>query len=146
MGLLSRLGNRAANFADGAMQRMGSRADPLNFTSDRFAPVSSAAGGALAGAGVGAASNPSDPAAGALMGAGIGAAGGAGMSLARQGAAGLRGGMRQMQAMGDANPMQIADSIRNLAQTQGPQAAQQALSELGQSNPALAQEVLQYLT
>ena len=144
MGLLSRLGNRVANFADGAAARMGDRAYALNYSSDRFAPIASAANGAFLGAGAGAVANPDNPGMGALAGAGLGAAGGAGLSLARHAGAGIAGGLRNMRAIGDANPLSIADEVRALArQNQGE--AERYLMSIKQENPDLFAQVLAYL-
>ena len=147
MGLLSggsRVLRRAGNFVDGASKRMGERAYRLNFTDDRFAPVSSAAGGAFLGGGVGAVANPDNPYAGALAGAGIGAAGGAGLSVARQLGAGVAGGLRQARELGDANPRAIADEIKQLART-APAEAQRYVEAISKANPALLEEVMVYL-
>lgn len=135
---------RVGHFADGAAERMGQRAGALNYTSDRFAPISSAVYGAVPGALVGGYANPDDPLSGALMGAGIGAAGGAGLSVARQLGAGVMGGVRRASALKDANPAAIADEIRALSK-QSPEEARRYLDAIARENEELLRAVLAYL-
>lgn len=144
MGLLSRMGRRAANFASGAATRMADRASPNNWTDNAFRPVSSALAGGLGGGFIGAAANPDDPGVGALAGAGIGALGGAGLSAARQLGAGAAGGLRHMGAMGTHSPEAIANEVKTLAR-QNRQEAERYLDAIARENPTLAEEVMVYL-
>lgn len=144
MGLLSRLGRRAANFAAGAGARMADRASSSNWTGDVFRPVSASMAGGLGGGFIGAAANPNDPGAGALAGASIGAIGGAGLSAARQLGAGVMGGLRHASAMGTHSPEAIANEIRALAR-QYPQEAEKYLNAIWRENPTLGEEVMVYL-
>ena len=140
MGLLDRAARGTGRFISGARSAMGRRADPLNFTDNRFAPLSSAAAGALGGGFVGSVADQENPGRGALMGAGLGALGGGGISLARQGGAALKGGMNALR-----EPRQVATELVTLAEREGPEAASAQFRQLSQTDPDLASEVMEII-
>lgn len=146
MGLLSRAGRRVGSFLSGAGDSVSSRMSDLNYTDRRFSPLGDAAGGAILGAPVGAgiaSANGQDPTAGMVAGMAGGGALGAAGAVARLGAGALRGGMKNMAAM---EPAALAQQIRQIAKTYGPQEAQAALRELEpQIGPDGVQEVMAIL-
>lgn len=130
MGLLSRLGRTAGRFGGDAAHAMRWNA-----------PLEHAAVGAVGGGLGGAALNPDDPMAGALAGAAMGAGAMGGVQGLRTIGSGLKGAAEEFGLA-----PKIAQQLRQmLAQPGGQSKAYQAMSELRNSDPQLADEVMQLM-